>query len=115
MLGLAAAPAHAAYNQDTCHVGPFQTLCKTADIPAHSTQHWIRFAAYAACDHTNFRVVDSANGNVVYYVNDVGAGIYLDPYTVYGLYSSYHVTVYNSCLGSYGWIANYSEATPPLH
>lgn len=102
---MAASPAFAANDSDFCI--PTFTQCKTKDIPSHSTQHWIHIdvSTHSLCGAL-WRVVDAANGNVV-----GSGGLETNSSvsrTIYGLYSSYHLTVYNSCPDTAGDISNFT-------
>jgi hypothetical protein len=98
-------PAFAAFNKSSCDVA--LTQCKTANIPAHSTQHWVHVdvLASAVCS-AGWRVVDASNDAVVA-SGTVGRNGTVSQ-TIYGLYGSYHLTVFNTCFDSTGIITNYT-------
>lgn len=102
---MGASPAFAVNDSDFCI--PTFTQCKTKDIPAHSTQHWVHIdvAAHSLCP-ASWRVVDASNGAVVA-SGTLGRNSTVSQ-TIYGLYSSYHLTIFNSCPDSIGDISNFT-------
>lgn len=98
---LTASPALAAYNSKTCTVTNTTTgSCTTDAIPAHSSQHWIRYwvstgytFAIRDVNRKDKRIVAQGYGNSQWH-------------TVHGLYSSYNLTV--GGVGGSGTISNYT-------
>ncbi|MFC7762134.1 hypothetical protein ACFQY4_31895 [Catellatospora bangladeshensis] len=104
LLGTAS-PALAA-EHSACIVQPLFRSCETDDIPAHSSQHWVTFAATAVSDDAAYKVIDSGNGVVV-----ASGTIKRDAVverTIYGLYGRYYLRLYNARPHSYGTIQNYT-------
>ena len=100
-------PAFAINEVEQCLV--YFTSCQTDNVPAHSTQHWVKWTVGRAdicVGDTSWRLVDANSGATVA-SGTVSKGTKSG--TVYGLYgSAYHVTVFNSCTGSRGVVQNYT-------
>lgn len=94
-----------AYDTGSCDV-TFSS-CNTRSIPSHATQHWIEITVSTSlfCG-ANFQLIDSSNGAVVA-TGSIGANRDVSG-TVYGLYGSYYLHVYNSCWDTTGVIANWN-------
>lgn len=104
-VGIAATPAHAAFDKKVCAVGTFASSCSTGYIPFHSSQHWVRYEVDARGCAADWSVTDTngwqvGGGHVS--INNKAAG------TIYNLNGSYKLTITNTCYPTGGIIANYT-------
>ncbi len=93
---VAAGPAHADYDEVHCYVQPYISCRTSPNIPAHSSQHWIRVMGSIGLD---LIVYDATNGQPIYHHGGTGKWVTLS--NVWG--PAYYV-VGGSILGSQGTV-----------